>query len=95
MADLMQFETVAGYGIVVDCDMVSSFWEGQNPDEIVMVIMGQDDPVTVVGDFLKFVDEWLDVYDARPIKKKPRTKKAQGSNSTPKSNQAVIAKSLL
>ena len=83
MADLFQFETIEGYGVVIDLDAMVTCWQGKTPGCIVFVLMGVNDPLEVRGDFFAFVDDYLEAYDCRPkAKKKPHRTKRQSPSSS-------------
>ncbi len=77
--DLHRFTTVEGEDVILDLAGLIACWEGKKAGTIVFHLIGLDDPVEVAGDFEKFTHEWLDYYDCRQGKKKPRRKKQQGS----------------
>ena len=79
MADLHRFTTTSGEDVIIDLDSMIACWEGKNKDCIVFNLIGLDDPVEVSAKFDKFVTDWLDYYDCRQPKKKPRRTKQQGS----------------
>ncbi len=79
MADLIQFEPASGKGVVIDMDAMIACWEGVNPSGTVFILLGCEEPIEVLVDFKTFVSDWLDVYVAKTVKKKPRRAKQQGS----------------
>ena len=90
MAELFQFETVEGYGVVIDLDAMVTCWQGKTPDCIIFVLMGADDPLEVRGDFYRFVGDYLDVYDCRAPKPKAKKKPRALRGSSPPSKAEAI-----
>lgn len=80
MTDLARFTTVAGEDVIFDLEQVTVCWEGKSAGCTIFYVMGLDDPIEVAVDFDRFVLDWLDVYDCRQGKKKPRRSKRQGSS---------------
>ena len=80
MDDLALFTTTAGEDVILNLTELIACWEGKKPgpDTIVFNLAGLNEPVEVIGNFEKFVTDWLDYYDCRKGEKKPH-RKQQGS----------------
>ena len=89
MVELFRFESEEGHGIVLNMETLVSCWSGLNPGTIVFVLLGQDHPISVKGDFDKFVQDYMGGYDCRVVPAPPAKKK---SRSHPKRKKRDLSK---
>ena len=69
-----RFDTPDGLGVLLDMAGLTACWEGKSKGTLLLLIMGIDEPVAVMGDFNTFIEGHFDHWDLR-LKKRPRLKK--------------------